>query len=203
MDGSDYSEPKKRRPPTPHHPTQQQRDMVRVLISNGVPHDIIAEMLNISPPTFKKHYRVECRTGFERVKALIGTAVVRSAMNGNVGAQKYWLGTHGGPEWRIPKELQGDLTDPSWTQSVGGPFDLIVSGIAIHNLDDLKLIANCYRAIHGLLVPGGVFLNCDHFGRSDGIEANLDALKSAGFEKVSCPWKERLTGISTATRKAA
>jgi hypothetical protein len=112
MDGSDYPPKRPRRPPTPHEPTQQQRDMVRVLIANGVPHDIIAEVLSISPPTFKKHYRVECRTGFERIKALIGTAVVRSAMNGNVGAQKYWLGTHGGPEWRVPRELQGDLTDP-------------------------------------------------------------------------------------------
>lgn len=96
--------------------------------------------------------------------------------------------------------MQGDLTDPSWTQRVGGPFDLIVSGIAIHNLDDLKLIANCYRAIHGLLVPGGVFLNCDHFGRAGGIEAHLDALKNVGFVKVSCSWQERHNGISTATR---
>ena len=99
--------------------------------------------------------------------------------------------------------VQGDLTDPTWTQRIGGPFDLIVSGIAIHNLDDLKLIVNCYRAIHSLLVPGGVFLNCDHFGRSGGIEANLDALKNVGFVEVSCPWQERLSGISTATRKAA
>jgi ubiquinone/menaquinone biosynthesis C-methylase UbiE len=99
--------------------------------------------------------------------------------------------------------VQGDLTDPTWTQRVGGPFDLIVSGIAIHNLDDLKLIADCYRAIHSLLVPGGIFLNCDHFGHAGGVEANLDALRNVGFEKVSCPWQERTSGISTATRKAA
>jgi ubiquinone/menaquinone biosynthesis C-methylase UbiE len=99
--------------------------------------------------------------------------------------------------------VQGDLTDPNWVKSVGGPFDIAVSGIAIHNLEDMKLIADCYRAIHGLLVPGGVFLNCDHFGRAEGVEANLDALKKAGFEKVACPWQERMTGISTATRKAA
>jgi SAM-dependent methyltransferase len=98
---------------------------------------------------------------------------------------------------------QGDLTDANWVKAVGGPFDLVVSGIAIHNLEDMKLIADCYRAIHGLLAPGGVFLNCDHFGRADGIDANLAALKKAGFEDVSCPWNERMTGISTATRKTA
>jgi SAM-dependent methyltransferase len=97
---------------------------------------------------------------------------------------------------------QGDLTDANWVKAVGGPFDLVVSGIAIHNLDDMKLIADSYRAIHGLLIPGGVFLNCDHFGRAEGIEANLKALRDAGFEKVSCPWSERMTGISTATRRA-
>jgi ubiquinone/menaquinone biosynthesis C-methylase UbiE len=96
--------------------------------------------------------------------------------------------------------VQGDLTDPNWTQRLGGPFELIVSGIAIHNLEDLELITNCYRVLHGLLVPGGVFLNCDHFGHANGIDANLHALKSVGFRSVSCPWQERSTGISTATR---
>ena len=99
--------------------------------------------------------------------------------------------------------VQGDLTDPTWTKRVGGPFDLIVSGIAIHNLDDLKLIAKCYRDIHGLLVPGGVFINCDHFGRAGGFDAHLDALRHAGYENVACPYQERLSGITTATRKAA
>lgn len=96
--------------------------------------------------------------------------------------------------------VQGDLTDAGWANRVKGPFDLVVSGIAIHNLENMRLIGNCYRAIYGLLVPGGVFLNCDHFGHAEGIDANLRALRDAGFEKVDCPWQERSTGISTATR---
>jgi hypothetical protein len=88
--------------------------MVRVLVSNGVAHRIIAEVLDISTNTFRKHYKLECKNGFERIKAQIGAAVVSSALAGNVAAQKYWLGTHGGPEWRVPKEEQGgtDLIDP-------------------------------------------------------------------------------------------
>ena len=113
-------------------------------------------------------------------------------------ARKHFAGSIGPTAY-----VQGDLTDPTWTKRAGGPFDLIVSGIAIHNLDDLTLITNCYRAIYGLLVPGGVFLNCDHFGRASGIVANLDALKNVGFDKVTCPWQERLSGITTATRKTA
>src|SRR5205085_7012277 len=30
-----------------------------------------------------------------------------------------------------------DLTDPAWPDAVGGPFDLAVSAIALHNLRDL------------------------------------------------------------------
>src|SRR5437762_2635690 len=32
--------------------------------------------------------------------------------------------------------VQSDLCDPSWTERAGGPFDLAVSSIAIHNLRD-------------------------------------------------------------------
>lgn len=112
MDGSNFPAKKPRGQPS-HEPTAEHRDMVRVLIANGVAHSIIAEMLGISLNTFKKHYKAERKTGFERVKAAIGAAVVRSAMSGNIAAQKYWLGTHGGPEWRVPKEEQGgELIDP-------------------------------------------------------------------------------------------
>ena len=48
-----------------------------------------------------------------------------------------------------------DLRDPSWIAAVGGPFDLAVSAIAIHNLRDRGQIAACYRAIAGLLTPTG------------------------------------------------
>ena len=44
-----------------------------------------------------------------------------------------------------------DLVDPSWPKQVGGPFDLAVSAIALHNLRDPEKIFACYRAIHDLL----------------------------------------------------
>lgn len=81
-----------------------------------------------------------------------------------------------------------DLTDPSWPQQIGGPFDLAVSAIAIHNLRDPEKIYACYRAIHDLLRPGGWFLNCDRFVGT--VEPHLVELRSAGFAQVGCPWQE-------------
>src|SRR5262249_40883980 len=35
---------------------------------------------------------------------------------------------------------QADLSDPGWTKAVGGPFDLAVSAIAIHNLREMPVM---------------------------------------------------------------
>ena len=91
-----------------------------------------------------------------------------------------------------------DLTDPSWTQQVGGPFDLAVSAIALHNLRDPAKIFACYRAIHDLLKPAGCFLNCDRF--VDGVEPHLGALREAGFGRVECAWRESPRAILVAAR---
>jgi ubiquinone/menaquinone biosynthesis C-methylase UbiE len=81
-----------------------------------------------------------------------------------------------------------DLTDPSWPGQVGGPFDLAVSAIALHNLRDPEKIFSCYRAIHGRLRPGGCFLDCDHF--VEGVEPHLAELHKVGFGQVECLWQE-------------
>jgi ubiquinone/menaquinone biosynthesis C-methylase UbiE len=91
-----------------------------------------------------------------------------------------------------------DLTDPSWPQQVGGPFDLAVSAIALHNLRDHEKIFACYRAIHDLLKPDGCFLNCDRF--VEGTEPHLAALRDAGFDRVESPWQEAPRAIVVASR---
>jgi ubiquinone/menaquinone biosynthesis C-methylase UbiE len=93
-----------------------------------------------------------------------------------------------------------DLTDPSWPQQVGGPFDLAVSALALHNLRDPEKIFACYRAIRGLLKPGGCFLNCDRF--VEGVESHLAALREAGFDRVECRWQEPPRAIIVAGRNA-
>jgi len=91
-----------------------------------------------------------------------------------------------------------DLVDPSWPEQVGGPFDLAVSAIALHNLRAPEEIFACYRAVHDLLKPGGCFLNCDRF--VEGMEPHLAELGKAGFGLVECPWRESPRAILVATR---
>jgi len=81
-----------------------------------------------------------------------------------------------------------DLTDPSWPGAVGGPFDLAASAIVLHNLRDEEKIFACYRAIRGLLRPGGWFLDYDLF--FDGVEGHMGAMRAAGFAPVECRWQE-------------
>ena len=88
------------------------------------------------------------------------------------------------------KYVVGDLRDPRWTDGVGGPFDLAVSAIAIHNLRDLGQIAACYRAVAGILKPAGVFLNYDLFGLIGGIDAQMETIREGGFAAVDCLWQE-------------
>lgn len=84
-----------------------------------------------------------------------------------------------------------DLLDPAWTQAVGGPFDLAVSAIAIHNLRDVGAIAACYRGIAGVLKPGAPFLDYDlFFDKIGGIEGHRRMLSEAGFARVECLWQE-------------
>jgi len=81
-----------------------------------------------------------------------------------------------------------DLTDPAWPQTVGGPFDLATSAIALHNLRDDEKIFACYRAIRGLLKSGGWFLDYDLF--FDGVEPHLRAMREGGFLAAETRWQE-------------
>lgn len=91
--------------------------------------------------------------------------------------------------------VQSDLTDPNWTKNLGGPFDLALSGIAIHNLFDNALIAKVYAGIFSQLKPGGVFLDYDHFRRIGGIETHLDLFRKAGFKDVAKKWNQEETAV--------
>jgi len=97
------------------------------------------------------------------------------------------------------KYAVGDLRDPKWTDGVGGPFDLAVSAIAIHNLRDLGQIAACYRGVAGILKPAGVFLDYDLFGLIGGLDAQMQAIHEAGFAAVDCLWQEGRLAIVRAT----
>jgi SAM-dependent methyltransferase len=92
-----------------------------------------------------------------------------------------------------------DLSDPGWTGELEPPFDLIVSGLAIHNLRAQSVMQACYRSIYGLLRPTGIFLDYDLFGLIEGgVAPHRRWLHAAGFERTECTWEQPPLGIIAA-----
>lgn len=81
----------------------EHRRMVMIMSANGVPQQAIAEAMGCSDVTLQKYFREELTQGHERVKAHMGAALVQCGLSGSVSAQKFWLATRGGAEWRLPK----------------------------------------------------------------------------------------------------
>jgi len=94
------SDDKRGRGQPPHKPTDKSRQMVQVLKANGNPHKVIAMVIGVDEKTLMKHYRHELDNGFEQVKSMVGAALVKASLGGNIGAIRYWLACRGGPEWK-------------------------------------------------------------------------------------------------------
>ena len=54
-----------------------------------------------------------------------------------------------------------DFSQPGWSQKLNGPFEVVVSAIAIHNVRSPKIIERIYNDIFPLVKSGGCFINFD------------------------------------------
>ena len=79
-----------------------------------------------------------------------------------------------------------DFSKPGWSREIKGPFDAVVSSIAIHNVRSGEIIRSIYQEIFSLVKTGGCFLNFDRMTPSQ--KKQLLWLKDAGFAEVKCFW---------------
>jgi ubiquinone/menaquinone biosynthesis C-methylase UbiE len=87
--------------------------------------------------------------------------------------------------------IQADFKKANWTAGIDAGFDLIVSLQAVHELRHASRIPKLYAQLHGLLVPGGTILICDHVNSSSRsahreahfmtVEEHLSTFKKVGF----------------------
>ena len=79
-----------------------------------------------------------------------------------------------------------DFTRPGWTQKLTGPFEAVVSAIAIHNVGSPKIIERIYGDIFPLVKIGGCFINFDR--EWPPLEDQMKWLRDAGFQDVKRFW---------------
>ena len=102
-----------------------------------------------------------------------------------------------------------------------GPFDAVISSLAIHHVDDDRK-RTLYAEVASFLTPGGVFANLeivrsptpalhvqwrDEMGARDDpsdrlapLEPQLQWLRGAGLEDVDCIWKWRALALMRGTK---
>ncbi len=89
--------------------------------------------------------------------------------------------------------VQSDFGKSGWSQGLAGPFEAVVSAIAIHNVRDPKVMQAIYREILPLLKNGGCFLNFDR--PRPPFEEQLSWFRLAGYVNVNCFWQGETRGV--------
>ena len=79
-----------------------------------------------------------------------------------------------------------NFSHPGWTRKLTGPFEAVVSSIAIHNVRSPKIIERIYSDIFPLIRSGGCFINFDR--ERPPLEDQMKWLRDAGFHDVQRFW---------------
>ena len=79
-----------------------------------------------------------------------------------------------------------DFSKQGWSRRIKGPFEAVVSAIAIHNVRSPDTIGAIYKETIKLVKGGGCFLNFDRMRPSQ--KDQMKWLKDAGYADVKCFW---------------
>jgi len=95
-----------------HKPTDQQRAMVRALITAGLTQDRTAAVIGINKSTLIKHYKKELEGARDEALGRNTVALMQMANKGNAAAAIYLQKCLGGREWneRNQTEHEGTIT---------------------------------------------------------------------------------------------
>lgn len=80
-----------------------------------------------------------------------------------------------------------DFSKHGWSKLLSGPFEAVVSSIAIHNVGSQNIIRGIYEEAFTLVKPGGCFFNFD--GPRPPWEEQMQWLRGAGFKNVQIFWR--------------
>ena len=120
---------------------------VEALSVAGVTQKLIAQILKISEPTLRKHFREELDTSKARANAVISQALFKNAKDGNVAAQIFWLKTQAGWKERNYHELTGKdgdklFDEPKQLIEIRKVFDEIEFREPVNTTEPLKVVSN-------------------------------------------------------------
>lgn len=95
-----------------HKPTDQQRAMVRALVTAGLTQDRTAAVIGINKSTLIKHYKKELEGARDEALGRNTVALMQMANKGNAAAAIYLQKCLGGREWneRNQTEHEGTIT---------------------------------------------------------------------------------------------
>lgn len=79
-----------------------------------------------------------------------------------------------------------DFSERGWSRMLKGPFEAVVSSIALHNVRAPKIVRSIYRELFPLVKSRGCFLNYDRLHPP--LQDQMEWLREDGFEDVKCFW---------------
>lgn len=196
------------------------QERVADYLSREIPHRHVAEQMLLEALPEQVTRILDLGTGDGRLLALVrgqrpnaeATGIDSSAPMLDRAKERF----EGDP---LVKLLEHDLRTPL---ADAGNVDVVVSGLAIHHLEDERK-RGLFGEIHTLLTPGGVFANLDlvrsasprlherfrrEIGRTEddptdrlaGLGEQMSWLQQAGFAEVDCHFKWLELALMVAVR---